>query len=218
MSGIFTDLEKQLLERIGQPISLLPGNILYMEGDAASKIYYIKQGRVRVYRNISSGREVTLDVVEAGHIVGESAVIPGGDRPTCVAAVNEVLLYAFTMQEIMPYMTNELWLHFLQQCSATMDRLVDRLEEQCLLDRYGKVASFLVDLAKEESSDKGISGGKIPYTHENVAESLGLSRSTVTLVLKELERKGWVKSGYGFIRIDDIGALRNFVEQQKEGK
>ena len=214
---IFTPKEKALLERIGTPVTIQPRSILYFQGDVADKIYYIRSGRVRVFQLTPSGREVNMDVVEAGHIIGESA-FGQGSRPACVQAVNTVQLVAFPAEALLPHFQTEpaLALHFLQQCSNTMDRLANRLHEQCLLDRYGKVASFVLDLTSTESPEKGTVDGILPYTHENIAESLGLSRTTVTAVLKHFADQGWLQIGYRQIKILDRQALTDFVCRHSE--
>lgn len=215
---IFTDHERELLENIGQKQTFPAGQLIYMEGDVADKIYYIYKGRVRVYQSISSGREVTLDVVGEGSIIGESAFVEGCTRPTCIQAVNTVQLVSCKIADLLPYFGSEssLALHFLQQCSNTMDRLSYRLHEQCLLDRYGKIASFLLDLTVTDSPETGTVGGIVPYTHENLADSLGLSRTTVTAVLRNFDEQGWIKSGYGQIKVIDRAAMIEFVENQKK--
>lgn len=213
---IFSPEEKALLQDLGTPLTIPPQGMVYFQGDPADKIYYIRKGRVRVFQNTASGREVNLDVVEAGHIIGESAFAPGQVRPACVQAVNTVQLVSFRQEDLTPHFQARptLALHFLQQCSNTMDRLTSRLREQCLLDRFGKTASFILDLTATDSPEKGTVGGSLPYTHENIAESLGLSRSTVTMVLGRFEKLGWVKSGYGKLQILDREALTEFVRQQ----
>lgn len=215
---IFTDEEKKLLDRIGTSMTFRPGSMICFEGDPADAVYYIRKGRVRVFRNLSSGREVTLDVVEAGHMIGESAFASDSRRNASVQAVNTVQIVNCKMTRLLPYLRQEptLALHFLQQCSDTMDRLANRFHDQCLLDRYGKVASLILDLTASDSVEKGTVGGALPYTHENIAESLGLSRTTVTGVLRWFGTQGWVQSGYGRIRVLDREALEQFVAEQKK--
>lgn len=216
-NDIFTKEEKALLERIGSGMLFQPGQMIYMEGDTADNIYYICKGRVRVFQSIASGREVTLDVVGEGNIIGESAFAEGRKRPTCIQAVNQVQMVSIRILDLLSYFQEDpmLALHFLQQYSDTIDRLSYRLQEQCLLDRYGKVASFLLDLTAVDSPERGTVGGIIPYTHEHMADSLGLRRTTVTTVLRDFEEKGWVQSGYGRVRILNRKALEHFVEEQK---
>lgn len=214
---IFSPQETGLLQNIGVSLNVQPGGILYFEGEPADKIYYIKKGRVRVFRSFSSGREVTLDVVEAGHIIGESAFVENSTRPATVQAVNTVRLISFRVPDLLPHLHTEpdLALRFLQHCSNTMDRLAVRLHDQCLLNRYGKVASFILDLSAIDSPEKGTVGGTIPYTHENLADSLGLSRSTVSAVIKDFENRGWLQTGYRWVKVLDREALDAFVAEQK---
>lgn len=216
-SRIFTREEEAVLGEIGITYTVQPGHLVYMKGDPADRVYYIKKGRVRIFENLYSGREMTLDVAEAGRIFGESAFVPGNTRPASVEAVSRVTLTSFKMADILPYFRSraEFALHFLQLCSNTMDHLTARMEEQCLLDRFGKVASYLLDVTEKNSQDKGIEGGAVPYTHEDLSVTLGLNRSTVTMVLKEFEQMGCLERGYGYLNVKDRKALKEIVEGQK---
>ena len=215
---VFTREEERVLRDMGIVFTVQPGHLVYMKGDPADRVYYILKGRVRIFENLYSGREMTLDVVESGRIFGESAFAPGNLRPACVQAVNKVILVSFRMTDVLPYFRSraEFALHFLQLCSNTMDHLTARMEEQCLLDRYGKVASFILDVTEQDSVEKGTAGGVIPYTHEDLSVSLGLNRSTVTMVLKEFEKQGCLERGYGYVKVVDRRALEAVVEGQKE--
>lgn len=214
-----TPEEEKLLQDVGVVFTVQPGHLIYMKGDPADRVYYILRGRVRIFENLYSGREMTLDVVGAGRIFGESGFAGHGVRPACVQAVNRVTLVSFYMADILPYfgIKKGLALHFLQLCSATMDYLVDRMEEQCLLDRYGKVASYILNRTAPDSEGLGTEGGILPYTHEDLSVSLGLNRSTVTMVLKKFQEEGWLERGYGFMKVLDRRALEEMVERQKNG-
>lgn len=215
---VFTPKEEGLLRSVGTVSTARPGQPIYLKGDPADRIYYVLKGRVRVFENLYSGRELTLDVVEAGRIFGESAFVSGSTRPTCVQAVNEASLLSFRPTDVLAYFKSEpqLALHFLQLCSGTMDHLTARMEAQCLLDRYGKVAAYILDETESASVEKGTAGGVLPYTHEDLAVSLGLNRSTVTQVLKRFEENGWLESGYRAVKILDRQALMEVVERQKD--
>lgn len=212
----FTSSELFLLETIGNTITVPPGHPIYLAGDPADRLYYIRSGRVRVFENTSSGREFTLDVIKAGHTFGESAFVEYNVRPVNVQAVTETVMISCRTADLVPYFQKEpsLALHILQMCSESMDRLARRMHEQCFLDRYGKVANYLLDMtAAPAPGAKALIS--LPYTHSDLAESLNLSRSTVSSVLRSFEEKGWVKSRYGSVSILDRKALSSFIKQQK---
>ena len=216
---VFTPDEEKVMQDIGIRFTVQPGHLIYLKGDMADKVYYIIKGRVRIFENLYSGREMTIDVVEAGRIFGESAFLENRIRPVCVQAVNKVTLISFRMVDVLPYFRSkaEFPLHFLQLCSNTIDHLTVRMEEQCLLDRYGKVASYILDETAPDSVEKGTAGGILPYTHEDLSITLGLNRSTITTVLKRFEEKGWLERGYRYIKILNRQALEKVIEQQKNG-
>lgn len=215
---IFTLAEERALRDIGVAFIAQPGHIIYLKGDPADRVYYIRKGRVRIFETLYSGREMTLDVAEAGRIFGESAFGENRVRPTCVQAVNQVSLIAFRMADVLPYFQtmSEFALHFLQLCSNAMDHLTARMEDQCLLDRYGKAASYILDETMDDSVEKGTAGGVLPYTHEELSVSLGLNRSTVTMVLRRFEEEGWIERGYGYLKVLNRQALEEMVEGQKK--
>lgn len=216
---MFSERGIEIFEALGTPMEASPGEMIYFKGDPANRVLYIKKGRVRVFDMTPSGREVTLDVVEAGHIIGESAFVPDRTRPACIQAVNTVQLLSVRTQELFAKFADEpeLAVCFLQQCSDTMDRLAQRLYQQCLLDRYGKVASFILDMTATDSPEKGTVGGNLPYAHAHIADSLGLNRSTVTGVLRVFENNGWIENGYRHLRVKDRAALEEMLRRQISG-
>ncbi|MCC8061606.1 MAG: Crp/Fnr family transcriptional regulator [Clostridiales bacterium] len=206
--------EQEILQNIGTILTLPAGRILYMKGDPADRIYYLLEGRIRVFENIPSGREVTLDMLGSGHIVGESAFVKNGLRPTCVQAVTDVRLISCRISDLLPCFASDpaFALYLLRLCSDSMDRLVARLRDQCLLDRYGKIANFILDVTKP-----GSHGDEQPmtYTHEGIATALGLNRSSVTMVLRDFCERGWLENKYGRIYVRNRKELEDFIERQK---
>ena len=217
MSSILNSRETDIFRKYGTEIKKDPGQNIYCEGDPADKVYYIISGRVRVYFSTPSGRETTLDVVEAGHIFGESAFEGESTRPANVDAVNTVKLISCDAKVLKNVFRDDPGFAFklLDLCSETMNRLSTRLIDQCMFDRFGKTASFILDITATDSKDKGTEGGRIPYTHEELATALGLNRSTVTLILKKFTELGFIEKHYRFFKLKDRKGLEEFVEEQK---
>lgn len=56
------------------------GTILFEEGDKGKDFYLLKKGIVEIYKTTEMGEHVTLNVIEAGNIFGEMAMITGQSR------------------------------------------------------------------------------------------------------------------------------------------
>ena len=54
--------------------------------------------------------------------------------------------------------------------------------------------------------------GRLRCTHEEIGASVGVSRVTVSRVLGEFDRRGWVQTGYKLLRLLDRRALEGFLQ------
>lgn len=204
------DEQFDMFEAVGQLLHYRAGELIYMQQDSADILYLIRKGRVRVYLSTESGEEVTLEIVEKGRIFGESSFVQGACRPTTVSAVTDTELVACRLSELGPALCGswELTSALLQMMSDTCDYLSRLVKRAYLYDRRERLAAFLLEQTAVDNPDKGIVDGALPYTHEDLALVVGLSRVTVTRVLGEFQRQGWVECGYRKIRVRDREGLR----------
>ena len=68
-------------------------------------------------------------------------------------------------------------------------------------DRFEKVAAFLYELSATNNIEKNLLFGDIPYTHQEIADSLAISRVTVTKVLNQFKDEGLISIEYGHIKV-----------------
>lgn len=204
------DEQFDMFEAVGQLLHYRAGELIYMQQDSADILYLIRKGRVRVYLSTESGEEVTLEIVEKGRIFGESSFVQDACRPTTVSAVTDAELVACRLSELGPALCGswELTSALLQMMSDTCDYLSRLVKRAYLYDRRERLAAFLLEQTAVDNPDKGIVDGALPYTHEDLALVVGLSRVTVTRVLGEFQRQGWVECGYRKIRVQDREGLR----------
>ena len=176
---------------------------IYMQGDDAGRIYFIRKGRVRAYYVTSQGRELTYEIIEKGRIFGESSFLSQCARPVCVAAVTQVELMACDLNQLYVYMEQSpgLMQIMLQLLSNTCNHLTAQLRRITLYDRYQRIASLLLSETAAPDYDRGITSSSIPYTQEDLALILNLNRVTVNRVLSEWKKKGIVTDSYGKITI-----------------
>ncbi len=66
------------------------GEVLLHQGDEGRSFYILLDGVARVSRIAANGREMTLDFLERGAVVGEIAVLDGQERTATVTAIEPV--------------------------------------------------------------------------------------------------------------------------------
>ena len=65
------------------------------------------------------------------------------------------------------------------------------------------------DINKDNNKEKNLLFGRIPYTHQEIAESLAISRVTVTKVLNQFKEEGLIDIQYGHIQVLERQKLYN---------
>lgn len=204
-------ISKQLIpyfEKAGTTITYHAQDIIYMQQDDAKQLYIITKGRVRVFIVNTMGDEVTLEVINRGRIFGESSFVQNANRPTTAQAVTDVELISCQLDALYPYFkeSQELPIMLLQLMSHTCDHLSSMLKKAYTYDRFEKVAAFLV----EQTTHQNV----ITYTHEDIATTIGLSRVTITKVLNEFAKKGYIENKYRRIIVKDRDELSKLLYKE----
>ncbi len=63
---------------------------MFHEGDDGRDVHIVLTGLVKVFTTSAGGREVILDVLDAGSVLGELSAIDGDVRSASAAALTEV--------------------------------------------------------------------------------------------------------------------------------
>jgi CRP/FNR family transcriptional regulator, cyclic AMP receptor protein len=214
---IFAGLsEDQLrdLASVAVPRSWSAGEVIFREGDAGDTCYVIQSGSVRVIRNHSDGRTITLAELKQGDLFGELAMFDTEHRSATIEAAEDtaaVALLAVDMRRLLsrhPDMA-------LKLLAAFADRLRqanERISRQSFQTVASRVAGVLLgqaeSLADEAPADDGV---LIRATRAEIAQLAGSSRESVSRFLATLERAGVVTCGRGKVLVHDPAALRRYI-------
>lgn len=201
-------------EEAGRLQAFAPGETVYLQGDRASQLYFIREGRVRVFTVTEAGKEFTFEIIEKGRIFGESSFLSQSGRPVSAQAVTRVELLACGLDRLYAYLeeSEELRGILFQLLSSTCNHLIEQLRRITLYDRYQKIASYLIDETEHPDRDRGVTSTSIPYTQDDLAMILGLNRVTVNRVLGEWKRRGAAAVSYGKIEILDRAYLKSLFQ------
>ena len=191
----------------GRAEELPAGTNIFMQGDAASDLYLITRGRVRAFTLSPAGKETTLEVMEAGRIFGELALLSGSYRSVSIQTVTDCQIVTASTEKLLPLCldSEELTMLIFRHMADTCNYLTHQISRLVQYDSVQKVADFLLC----EAESRGCSA--LPYTHQEIADSVSLNRVTVSRILSDFRGKGWIRSHYGSISILSPGALRSLL-------
>lgn len=191
----------------GRVEELPAGTNIFMQGDAASDLYLITKGRVRAFALSPAGKETTLEVMEAGRIFGELSLLSGSCRSVSIQTVTDCQIVTAATEKLLPLCldSEELTMLIFRHMADACNYLTHQISRLVQYDSVQKVADFL--LCESESRKSAA----LPYTHQEIADSVSLNRVTVSRILSDFKEKGWIGSHYGSIFLLSPGDLRGLL-------
>ncbi|BCG64659.1 MAG: CRP/FNR family transcriptional regulator, cyclic AMP receptor protein [Methyloprofundus sp.] len=167
--------------------------IIINEGDDTNSLFIILQGRVKVYLNDESGKEVILNVQSAGEYFGEVSLLDDGARSASIMTLDDCHFAVLLKQEFSMALSNnpELSLTIIRGLTQRLRALSGNVRSLALMDVYGRVASTLMELASEQ--DDGILMIEDQLTYTDLANRVGASQKMVGRIMQDLKKGGYIR-------------------------
>ena len=162
---------------------------IFAEGEAADHFYQVVSGVVRTYTVLPDGRRI----IDGFHLAGDIFGLESHTQFRHSAnGIDDVTVLSFHRCDLdtLSASNSELGKALRSSLIASLARAQDH---RLLLGRKTaaeKVAGFLVEIAQRASKSKT---AKLPMSHADIADYLGLCRETVSRVLSNLSNDGIVE-------------------------
>jgi CRP/FNR family transcriptional regulator, cyclic AMP receptor protein len=176
-----------------------PNEFVYLQDDAASHLFFVRSGHVRLSYLLDDGSPVLFGILPPGDSFGELGVLEGGayhDMATTVgnASVYRVPVAAFRQIEASH---PELTLALARTVARRYRAYIVLTRTLGLKTLNGRLSQALLRLADDLGTTAPHGGGAVPAVGAFVTQSdLGLmargARSNVNRALKTWEREGWI--------------------------
>jgi len=178
------------LAELGRVRSFPKQAVIIHEGDAADTVYIVLAGRVRVFSSAQDGRDVVLDVLGPGEIIGEMA-LDGSPRSASVMTMEPTTVAVLDAAVLRERLKSDADLAMLL-VTELLGRLrkTNRIVKQLALgDVYERLAVVLKELFATSPAGNSIDG----LTQQDLADRINASRDMVNRIFRELERGGYVE-------------------------
>ncbi len=100
---LFDGVGDAVLDRmamVSRPFTLAAGEYLFREGDPGDYVSLLESGRVDAIHRLPGGRELEVQPVEAGELIGEMAVLSQRPRRISVRAAEDSAGWSFSITDI----------------------------------------------------------------------------------------------------------------------
>jgi CRP/FNR family transcriptional regulator, cyclic AMP receptor protein len=181
---------------------------ILLENDWGSSVYFVLSGWLKIRTYNADGREITLNIVGRGEIVGEMAALETAPRSTDVLSLTPATIVNIPAEDFVRLLKTEPLAGMrLAQLMARRLRQVNRrlrLRESNSASRVADTLLFLIE-GQGTTVSTGIEIPNLP--HRELSSMSGLARETVTRVLAKMETAGLIDRSNDLLLIPDVGAL-----------
>ena len=209
-SPVFSHLnEDELGEVAGLAVerSFVPNESVFWEGDTPEWCYIIDEGRVKVFKNSSSGKEVIISFFGPGEVFGEVAVFENEPYPASAQATIETRVVAIKRENC---------LYFLSNHPQTALRIINVLSER-LRDAQTRLRGLAGERVEQRLAGLLLMlsaklGSTLPFTRQEIADMVGTTTETAIRVMSQLKDRGIIRSTRGKVIIINQEKLRLLSE------
>lgn len=186
------------------------GESVYVPKDLSDRIFFINEGRVRVFVMNEDGKEITKAILGRGEVFGELVLLGESSRHDHAVALEDTSVCVVTKDELHDLMRDrsELNLFFMRMFAARQLDMERRLESLIFKDSRSRIIEFLVNLVKSKGQKVGFEWLVRSFvTHQEIANFTATSRQTVTTTLNDLRYKKLLTFNRSRLLVRDLEKL-----------
>ncbi|MDP4116134.1 MAG: Crp/Fnr family transcriptional regulator [Bacteroidota bacterium] len=204
---IFSGLDEDTIDRIenlGIKQRFKKDSTILFEEESGSALFIIMEGKVKVSRVSSDGREVILTILNDSDFFGEMSILDGAVRSASITAMEDTEIFIIQRNDFLDLLQNhpDISIALLQELTQRLRAADTKIKSLSLKDAEGKVATVILQLADDIGKIRQgkVEIEKLPYQHD-LANMAGTSRETISRTLHLFAKKGLVELEGSKLRI-----------------
>ena len=207
--------EKHLLELVARGVRkrLDKNQTVFFQAAAASGLYVVLTGRVKVFKSSPRGRRQTLMIMGPGDPIGEVAALSGGTYPAGAETLEASELLYIPRQAFLDVVAREpeVAMRLLAALSSRLRAFASLIEDLSLRDVSERLAAYLLALARQSPEEQAM---RLDVTKAELAAAVGTVPETLSRAFQQLSRSGAVQTSGRTVEILD----RALLERQAAGR
>lgn len=176
------------------------------QGNSYQDTYILVKGRVKVFLNSPSGKQVVLDVYDSGMFLGEQEAIINRPYSASVINISPITVLVIRNQDFVEWarkdhrFANQL----INNLSEQIYHLTKRMERYSMHSALQQIGLFLL-----QCDDK-----QVPITRELITYEVDTSYRNINRVLKRLADLNVIKINRSTIKITNHQTLQKIMETE----
>ena len=211
----FCDLDPEALDqlcRYAKHTTLKRGTTIFSKGDPGNSLFAVISGTVKMSVSSADGRSAIFNLIGAGEIFGEIALLDGLGRSADVTANTNCEIFVIDRREFIPFVRSQpaLAMKFIELLCTRLRWTSDQVEQIILQNLPGRLASALIRLTEKHKLAPG--GRTIAVTQQEISEMVGMTRESINKQLRIWASRKWVRLEHGAIVVLNAEPLQALAE------
>ncbi|KPN97462.1 Crp/Fnr family transcriptional regulator [Lysinibacillus sp. ZYM-1] len=205
-----------LFQKHGVFIKVNKGSKIFLEGERAKEIYYIKSGVISISQETETGKELTIRICGPDSIIGEGSLFCNLVYNSMTAKVLESsTLYVLSRKSLEHLLEEQptIMVEYMKWLQTENLKHQSRLRDLVLNGKKGALFSTLIRLSN--TYGKPLEDGSIfidfQLTNTEIANLCATSREMINRMLNDLKKHDVLTFDKGFITIHDLQFFKNEI-------
>jgi CRP-like cAMP-binding protein len=190
------------------------GEIIFSEGDEGNGFFVIAEGRVKVFKLSTEGKEQILHIFGSGQPFGEVPVFAGQKFPANAQAIEKTRVLFFLRDSIVNLISANpsLALNMLAVMSTKLRQFAVQIENLSLKEMPARLAFYLLRHADEQNQGNVVI---LKISKGQLASTLGTIPETLSRMFAKLSGKNLISVDGKIITLLDRHGLEELAEYKK---
>jgi CRP/FNR family transcriptional regulator, cyclic AMP receptor protein len=215
--GALAPAQIKQLGSLARARRIVSGTTLFVKGDRGTALFAVVSGTVKITVPSIDGREATFNLLQAGEIFGEIALLDGQPRSADAIAVTDCELMVIERRDFLGFVRGEpkVAMKLIELLCARLRLAGAREEEVVFLNLSARLARLLLRLlaVNAAAADKN----RLSITQQRISEVLGATRESVNKHLQIWARRRVIALKRGTILVLAPWALAALVSGGDDG-
>lgn len=201
----------EAVARIAEENPWEKGKIIFSDNEQGMGFYAVIQGRVKIYKLASDGREQTLHILHPPEIFGEVPVFAGKNFPAWAETMEKSRILFFPRDAIISLIEKNpsIALNMLAELSIRLRRFTYLIDDLSLKEVPGRLAAYLLYTSEKGNESDML---ELSITKGQLAGLLGTIPETLSRILTRMAVSGLIQTDGRRIQIlnrDGLEELAN---------
>src|ERR1700739_4317357 len=190
------------------------GREIFAKGSPGQSLVAVLRGSIRISSLSSDGKEIVFNIINAGEIFGEIAVLDGEERSADATAMTDCELLVLNRRDFLPLLENraDLCMILLKVLCRRLRQTSEQVEDVMFRHLESRVAKALLQLVESV----GLRALHSPSVELHVSQRAlgsmaGGSRESVNKILQNWHRRGLIDLSKGSIIIRNVEAIERLI-------